>query len=481
MNKSVTKNYIYNLLYQVLLIILPLITTPYISRVLGADGIGIYSYTLSVATYFILFGSLGIAMYGQREIAYSRDDIYKRSKSFWEILILRISTMSISVILFTIIFANGKDYSLYYRILILELIANALDISFLFQGLEEFKKTVTRNLIVKLISVIFIFIFIKQPTDLWLYVLIYVLSNILGNLSLWIYLPRYIKKIKTKELNVKKHIMPTINLFIPQIAMQIYLVLDKTMLGNLLGDMSEVGNYEQSQKIVKLALSIITALGTVVAPRIANTISNGEKEKISGYIENSFTFVWFLGLPIMFGLMSVSNSLTAWFLGEGYEKSATLIKIGALLIMAIGLNNVTGIQYLIPAKKQNKYTKSVVIAAFINFILNCILIPKFKSSGAIIASVIAEFSIVFIQLYDVRKDFDLKIVVKNCYKFIVSSIIMFIPIFIMGYKMKPTIKTTIIQIIIGIIIYFASLIILKEKYIYQFLDKIRKKLKKQGE
>lgn len=479
--KSIKKNYIYNLIYQILIIILPLITTPYISRVLGADGVGIYGYTLSIATYFVLFGSLGIAMYGQREIAYCRDDLDKRSKNFWEIFILRLFTMSISIIAFIIIFLNRNDYSIYYRILILELIANVLDISFFFQGLEEFKKTVTRNLILKIVSVICIFIFIKQSSDLWLYILIYTLSNVFGNLSLWIYLPEYIRKVKIKELEIKKHLKPTITLFIPQVAMQIYLVLDKTMLGKFLGDMTEVGNYEQSQKIVKLTLSIITALGTVVAPRIANIISNGEKEKISEYLENSFTFVWFLGLPIMFGLMAISTSLTTWFLGVGYEESSILIKIGSLLILAIGLNNVTGIQYLIPAKKQNEYTKSVIIAAIINFALNCILIHKFKAVGAIVASVIAEFSIVFIQLYDVRKDFDLKIVVKNSYKFIISSIIMFIPTFIIGYKLAPTVKTTIIQISVGIIIYFIVLIILKEKYVYQFLDKISKKLNKQGE
>ena len=167
--QSVTKNYIYNLLYQILVLILPLITTPYISRVLGAENIGIYSYTISIATYFVLFGSLGIALYGQREIAYNQKNKKKYSVIFREIVILRIITMSISVLIFYFIFVNGNQYQIYYKILTLEIIGNCIDISWFFQGLEEFKKTVTRNIIIKLISVLCIFIFIKNQNDLYLY------------------------------------------------------------------------------------------------------------------------------------------------------------------------------------------------------------------------------------------------------------------------------------------------------------------------
>ena len=478
MAKSIRKNYIYNLIYQLLIIILPLITTPYLSRVLHAEGIGIYSYTLSIVTYFALFGSLGISMYGQREIAYIREDKTKVTTTFYELLFLRFITMTFSIIVFIAIFTINNEYSLYYKILILELFANLLDISWFFQGLEEFKKTVFRNMIVKLLSVICIFIFIKDSNDVWIYVLIYACSNLFGNLSLWLYLPKYINKLDFKSLSLKKHIKPTIGLFIPQIAMQIYLVLDKTMLGYILNDMSEIGNYDQSQKIVRTALSIITALGTVVAPRIANIISKGNEKEVSGYLERSFRFVWFLGFPMMLGLIAVSNTIIPWFLGEGYDKTIILMKYGSLLILAIGLNNVTGIQYLIPAKKQSKYTKSVVIAAILNFTLNLILIPKFKSIGAIMASVIAEFSIFFIQLIDVKKDFKINIIAKNSFKYIVSAFIMFIVAYYLGFMLKPTIITTIIQISIACIIYFILLLILKDNFVYEILNMIKLKRRK---
>ena len=187
--KSVTKNYIYNLIYQIFAIIVPLITTPYLSRVLGAENIGIYSYTLSVTTYFILFGSLGIAMYAQREIAYVQEDKYKRSKVFFEILLIKVITLMISMGIFYVTFGIQGQYSVYYKIFLLEIIANIIDISWFFQGIEEFKKTVMRNMLVKSISIALIFILVKNSDDLTPYIWIYVLSTFFGNLSFWMYLP----------------------------------------------------------------------------------------------------------------------------------------------------------------------------------------------------------------------------------------------------------------------------------------------------
>ena len=177
MKKSIAKNYIYNLIYQMLTIVLPLITTPYLSRVLGAENIGIYGYTLSIVTYFVLFGTLGIAMYGQREIAYVQNDKTKQSKTFWEIVITRFITLTIASVTFYITFCIRGQYTTYYTILLLELLANALDISWYYQGIEDFGKTVIRNLVVKILSLVCIFVFVKTQADLWKYMLIYVLAN----------------------------------------------------------------------------------------------------------------------------------------------------------------------------------------------------------------------------------------------------------------------------------------------------------------
>lgn len=475
--KNITKNYIYNLTYQILVLILPLITAPYISRILGAENIGIYSYTISISTYFILFGSLGVALYGQRQIAYEQEKSEKCSKTFWEIIILRFVTMSISMLVFYFIFVRGEKYQIYYKILLLELLANCLDISWFFQGMEEFKKTVTRNIIVKIISVACILTFVKTSNDLAIYFWIYVLSTLIGNLSLWAYLIKYLKKIKIRELNIIQHIKPTIGLFIPQIAVQIYTVLDKTMIGAIISDKSEVGFYEQSQKIIKMLLAVITSLGTVMLPRIANTFASGEKEKVTNYMKKSFNMVFILAFPMIFGIIVVSKDFVPLFFGKGYDKVAILMSVISPVILLIGLSNVTGTQYLLPTKRQKEYTISVVCGAIVNFIMNACLIWKLGAIGASIGTVIAELTVTLIQIYSVRQDFNLKQILKLSKNYLISSIIMFIVCFSIGRFINNNLVSIMVQVIAGGLTYGFCLLILKDSLIFELLDKVKHKFK----
>ena len=477
--KSIKKNYIFNLSYQILIMIIPLITTPYLSRVLGAENIGIYSYTLSITTYFILFGSLGVAMYGQREIAFAQDDLYKRSKIFKEIVILRAITLLFSMFLFYIAFCSHGEYKVYYLIFLFEILANMIDISWYFQGLEEFKKTVMRNTIVKLISVICIFVFVKESTDLNKYFIIYVLSTFLGNLSLWMYLPRFVQMVKIKELNLFRHIKPTIMLFIPQVATQIYTVLDKTMIGVIVSNKAEVGYYEQAQKMIKLLMTIATSLGTVMMPRIAATFASGNHKKVREYMNKSFSFILLLAFPLMFGIISVSSSFVPLFYGKGYDKVVPLLCVISPIIVLIGLSNVTGTQYLLPTRKQNQYTLSVVIGAIVNFILNLILIKHFASIGASIATVIAELAVTTTQFILIRKEIKFIGVVKLSYKYVIASLIMFICSITVGHFINDNFLSIILQVMVSCFAYFIILYILKDKLIIESVNKVRNKLRKE--
>lgn len=468
-DKNVKKNYIYNLIYQLLVMFIPLLTTPYLSRVLGSENIGIYSYTLSITTYFILFGSLGVSMYGQREIAYNQDNKYEVSKIFKEIFFLRLITLLFSIIIFYVVFCLNGKYKIYYFIFLFEIIATIFDISWFFQGIEEFKKTVIRNILVKLISLICIFTFVKTNMDLDKYILIYVLSILFGNLSLWIYVPKYIVKVHFKDLNIFKHFRPTIAIFIPQIAIQIYTVLDKTMLGTIIIDKSEVGYYEQAQKIIKLLMAIATSLGTVMMPRIANTFAKGDFKKLKEYMNNSFSFIALLTYPLMFGIISISYKFVPLFFGEGFDKVAPLICIISPIIVFIGLSNVTGTQYLLPTNQQKKFTLSVVCGALINFFLNLILIKKFSSIGASVATVIAEFCVIAIQFYLIRNEIKIINIIKLSYKYFISSIIMFIVSVFVGNYINNYLLSIITQVICSGVVYFIVLIILKDKYLMQNL------------
>ena len=475
--RSVKENYIYNLIYQILIMIIPLITTPYLSRVLLAENIGIFSYTNSIVTYFVLFGSLGFSTYAKREIAYLQNDVEKRSKFFWEAIIIRSITLLISGIIYSICFTINGEYKFYYKILLLEFLSNIIDISWFFQGMEDFKKVVIRNTFIKILFTFLIFILIKKPSDLWIYILIYVLSTFLGNVTFWIKIEKYIVKV-TEKLELKKHIKPAIVLLIPQIAIQVYTMLDKVMLGSIISDKSEVGYYEQSSKIVRLALTIVTTLGTVMSVRIANIFASGNNEEIKDKIYKSFKFVFFLGTPIMFGLIGISDNFVPWFYGDGYEKVKILIKVFSPIVIFVGCSNVIGTQYLIPTKEQNKYTIAVIASAIVNVILNIILIPKYLSIGAAISSVIAEITGLLIQILFVKNIFDIKKIFKLLKKYLIASIFMLIVIIIMEKYLECSIINTFLITLVAIIIYVIILIFMREEIIIQNIKVLESKIKK---
>lgn len=478
--KSIKKNYIYNLIYQSLTLVLPLVTTPYLSRILGSEQIGIYSYTYSIVSYFLLFGSLGVSLYGQREIAYVNEDVKKRKKIFWEIVACRFVTMFIAILIYFIFLARMGEYAIYYRIWLIELIAMAFDISWFFQGMEDFKKTVIRNVIVRLASVTLIFVFVKSPEDLIKYITIYSIADLVGNLSLWRYLPRYFKGIKIGKIKPFYHLHAIILLFIPQIANQVYNLLDKTMIGKIITDKSEVGFYEQGQKVIRVLLTVVTSLGIVMIPRMASTFASGNKKQIIEYMKKSFKFVFFLAFPIVLGLISVSKSFVPLFFGEGYDKVVTLLIVISPTIILTGMANVIGTQYLLPIKRQKEYTITITLGLVINFFLNYILITYYDSVGASIATVISELIVVIAQLYVIRKDIKTKEVLKLSIPYIFASLIMFAITMIEGFVLETSTKTLIIQIISGGLVYVLMLWILKDEFLKMFLEKGKSIIKRKA-
>lgn len=473
-NRSIKRNYIYNLVYQIFVMIVPLITTPYLSRVMGAENIGIYSYTYSIVTYFILFGSLGIATYAKREIAYVQDEPKERTKVFWEIFILKTITLLISIFIYYFIFAINNEYSLYYKILIIEILANIFDISWFFQGMEDFKKVVLRNSIIKILLTILIFLVVKTENDLWKYFLIVVASTLFGNLSFWIGIRKYLCKIKD-NLDIKKHIKPAILFLLPQIAVQVYTILDKVMLGQIIDDKSEVGYYEQASKIVRLGLTVVTTIGVVISTRVANIYSKGDEKEVKNKIYKSFNFIWLLGFPIMVGLIIATDNFVPWFYGNGYDEVKILIKVMSPIIIIVGMSNVFGTQYLNPTKQQNKYTVAVVVSAITNVIFNFILIPRFMAVGATISTVIAEFIGMIVQLLYVRKQLDIKKIFVSTKKYIIATVIMGIITGMLAQHLTSSIFNTFIIAICGIIIYGVSLLIMKEEITHDIIVTFKNK------
>ena len=314
--KSIQKNFIYNVLYQILLVILPLITAPYISRTLGAKAVGVYSYTYSVAYYFLLIAMLGIGNHGNRSIAAVRDNREELNKTFSSIYALQVSTFSIAIITYIVyLFVIVKDNRLIVLLQLLYVTSGLFDIGWLFFGLEQFKLTVTRNTLIKISTVLLMFIFVHKPSDLWKYTLIMAAGTLLSQAYLWIYVKKYVTFVKCSLREIISNVKPVLILFIPVLAYSIYKVMDKIMLGNM-SSYEQVGFYNNAEKIINIPMGIITALGTVMLPRMSNIVAKGDKEKTSDYIRISIKLVTLLSSAIAFGLMGISNVLSPVFFGE---------------------------------------------------------------------------------------------------------------------------------------------------------------------
>ena len=452
---QVVKNFLYNVSYQLLVIVLPLITVPYVSNILGAEGIGDYAFTYANMQYFVIFGMVGITLYGNRQIAYVRESKKKLKEDFYSIYTVQLITTTISFILyliFVLVFNRGS-YKWLYIAQGINILAAMFDISWLFMGLEEFKKTVVRNALVKLASLASIFIFIKSAEDTIIYTIILGLSSLIGNLTFWFYVPKSIgiKNIKIK--NLKIHLKASLALFIPQIAIQIYLLLDRTILG-VITDSIQVGYYDNSQKIVKVVLTIATAIGTVMMPKIANTVSAGDINKVKYYVQNSFFFVSSLSIPLMFGLIGIAKELSPWFYTDKFQGIEILIIISSLIILAISWSNVLGMQLLIPLNRTKEFTISVTSGAIVNFILNLIMIKKFGATGACLSTIIAEFTVTLVQFYFIRDFISPKKLIKPVLLFIPAAIVMYIVVRIIGNFMGAGIITNIVQGSVGVLTYF---------------------------
>lgn len=479
--KSIKKNYIYNLSYQVLLLLTPLITTPYLSRVLGADGVGTVSFAESVVSYFTLFATLGIATFGQREISYVQDEKIKRTQVFWETKALQVITSTVVLIIY-ISFSFFQTNKILYLILSFNIIAVLVDVVWLLQGMEEFGKIVFRNIIFKIISIAYIFIAVKTKDDIIKYVFGIAFFLFLSNASLWAHVSKYVGKPRLKDIKPFRNIKVVLSLFVPTIAIQIYTVLDKTMIGLITQSAFENGYYEQAIKLSKMVLVVVTSLGTVMIPRIGYHYERGETETVKRYMYRGYRFVWFLGIPLCFGLVGTAANFVPWFFGEGYDKVVPLLSVLSFLILAIGINNVTGMQYLIPTKRQNIFTMTVIIGAVVNCSLNLVLIHFFQSIGAAIASVAAETTIALVQLYLVRKELSVKEVFLSSWHYFVAGGIMLVLLKVLGNIWPASIMSTILMVIMGAITYFFILLILKDSFFLEntkhMIAKIKGKVKR---
>lgn len=445
---SLKKNFIYSIAYQALVIILPLITAPYVSRVLGAEGIGEYSYTQSVAYYFILMAMLGISQQGNRAIAEVGEDIEKRSSKFWSIYSIQMFTHIIAITIYVFYLILGTDKSIIPWIQLIYLCSSLFDISWLFFGMEQFKITVLRNTIIKISTAILIFILVKSRDDLWLYTLILVSGTLLSQIYLWFYLKKYIIFTKPDWSSIKQQIKPILILFIPVLAYSIYKVMDKIMLGSM-ASYEQVGFYENAFKINNIPISLITAIGTVMLPRMTAMASKGQKDESCKFIKKTFSIINVLASALVFGIAGISNNFVNVYYGAEFNACSSLMVWLNWTVFFVAWANIMRTQYLIPNKRDNVYVVSTVLGAVVNLLINFILIGSLQALGASIGTFFAEFTVMIVQLIAIRKELPVMRYISDSIPYFINGAVMMFLVRGIGKIMGMGIMELMVQIIIG--------------------------------
>jgi len=465
LDRKIQKNYILNVCYQILTIVTPLITAPYVSRALGVEQIGRISYASSIVVYFTLFATLGTSIYGQREISYCQKDRKRRTEIFWNIEAIAITTSILSLFAYFFGVVNTSEDKVLFIVLSFNILNVLFDITWLYQGLEDFATIFLRNVIIKVLSVVSIFIFVKNERDLIVYALIQTGLLITGSFSLWFRLGTCIDDPRNVQINPRQHIPGLILLFIPTIATTFYHQLDKTMIGAMTATSVENGYYEQALKISKMALALVTSFSAVMLPRIGSYVQDHQDEKIKQSLYESYRFVSFLGFPLCFGLIGISSNLIPWFLGSGFKGAIRVLIVLSFHNIIIAYSNVTGMQLLVPTGRQNMLSISVFIGAGVNAFLNWILIPQYYAVGAAIASVFSELTVTIVQLITVRKYISFRKIIIGTSKYFWGALVMLIPLAVEGRYFSSSIINTLIMICTGMITYCVALLIMKDKLI----------------
>lgn len=389
--KSLAENFIYNILYQLLVTALPIITTPYTARVLGLHANGSHAYTESIVTYFIILGYMGTALYGTRKIAYVRENQKELVQTAWSILWLRLALMAATLAVYVPVLCVRGEFAYLYRIQIINIVANGIDLSWFYQGVEDFKKITLRNLLVKALYIVCLFTLVRGPADLWLYVFLIVASALLGNILMWFFLKDYLgpRSIRIPR-DMTAHLRGSLGLFLPQVTNYIYSLLDRSMLKWMTGNTDYVSVYDQGQRLIRAIIGIMQSVGYAMMARLSNLQATHEETQIRVYIRKSLNLTVFFALPIMFGLCAIAKDFVPLFLGDEYGQVVTVLQVLSPLVLVISVNSVMGVQLLISVGKEKPYTVATSMGALVNTLVNLALLPSLHVLGACISSLAAE-------------------------------------------------------------------------------------------
>lgn len=464
---SLKVNVILNYIYEIFLIVLPFITGPYLSRVLHADGVGTESYLSSLLSYFTMFAVLGTVSYGSYSIARERDDKDNLSKTFWEIEVLSLITSGLMILAWCVFAFFYKQYSLLMYIQTFNLVGTALSVNWLFAGLEKYQYNIIISTLIRISSVISVFCFVKTPDDLVIHIIINSLATFLSAASLWVFVPKFVSKCKISIKNVfGVRLKETFVYFIPTIAISIYTVLDKSLIGIITKDAFQNGYYEQATKILHMAKTVsFTAIHGVMLTRSSFYFKCREDVRARELAVQDLKIISFLSVGAAFGIIVIAKDFVPMFFGDGYEPTIYILYVLSLIIPVIGLSNAYGSIYYTPSGRIMQSTWYLLIGSASNLVLNILLIPSIGAYGAAIATIIAETIITLLFMINARHFLSIKTVFDIYWKKIVAGVLMLLSCMLINSLISGldiAIVKIILFVIAGVSIYLLVLMLLRD-------------------
>ncbi len=476
---SVKYNFIMNFILTASGIIFPLITFPYITRVIGIEKFGAVSFVINVINFTLIFAQLGIPTYGVRACARVRDDKQKLSQTVKEILFIHlIMSIIVTAIFAVLIFAVPSFYNhrVMFFISISTFILQAFGVNWFFQATEQYDYITIRSLIFKVISIALMFILVHHTEDYVVYCAITVFAGFGSNIYNFIRVRKFVSFKRTEPLNLKQHFKPILILFAQSLAISIYTYLDSIMLGFMKGDL-DVGYYASATKVKVILVSLVTSLGNVLLPRMSYYVKMQMRDEFKKTMIKAFNFTLFIAVPLSLFFSITATNCLLFLAGKESLPAAPAMTIITLSVIPIGITNVLGIQIMTPLNKEKNVLISVIVGAAIDFVLNLILIPFFGATGASIATVIAEVGVLVIQI--IFTSLILKHVIKQIHfaKYAITGLVASIPLFFINSISFPhAVINLILSLAVYVGIYFGILFISKDKILLESLSTLKRRL-----
>lgn len=474
-------DYLYNVAYQILVIILPIVTTPYVARVLGAEGVGQHAFVHTVAHYFLLFALMGVSSYGSRAIAQVRDDSDKTAYVFSGIVYLQWMLTSLMLVLYTIyvVFISGQ-HQLLAAIKTLYVLSAALDINWFFFGLEQFKLMATRRIVVKLITVASVFIFVRQRSDLWIYTLIMALDFVVVQGYLWFIFRKFTQLVRVPLRDTLAHLRGTALLFIPSISTYVYRSISKLLLGLITG-MVALGLFEYSERVILVSLGLLQALGIVMLPKMTAFRAQNQEELGKRYLRGSMQFAMLLTVGVAFGYAAIAPEFSVVFFGPEFQAAIELMQGLSITMFFIAWANVIRMQFLIPNNLERVLIASTFGGIAMNVPASLLLIPLLGAMGAVVAGILTELTVALIQTWKVREQLEIKQYFGDSVPFLLSGLIMFIVVRLIGNHFGASISGVVIQVLSGMVVFTictALLLLRSQSPLSHLMKRVLKKRKK---